>query len=288
VIADAAGTVLSRHDYYPFGAEQTASTDGETHKFTGKERDVETGLDYFGARYYHSGHGRFMSPDEFTGGPVGAFSSNDPLPDSPLPYADITNPQSLNKYTYTYNNPLRFTDPNGHAADTLWDVFNIVIGIGSAISNYREGNYRDAAIDAGGVAVDTLAASVPFVPGGMGTAIKASRLADRMAEVRRLGEVGRKASGVVKNTERIISLSGTAKFRVPDGLNKGDKVIAEVKNVSGKLSYTAQLKDFALFAQKSKDYVFELHVPKGTEFTKPLQEAIEAGAVKIVEFEVKK
>ncbi|HXE91554.1 MAG TPA: hypothetical protein VNK82_11375 [Terriglobales bacterium] len=47
-----------------------------------------------------------------------AFSSNDPLPDSPLPYADISNPRSLNKYTYTYNNPLRYTDPNGHDA---WD-----------------------------------------------------------------------------------------------------------------------------------------------------------------------
>jgi hypothetical protein len=55
-----------------------------------------------------------MSPDEFTGGPVDAFSSNDPLPDSPLPYADITNPQSLNKYTYTYNNPLAYVDPDGH------------------------------------------------------------------------------------------------------------------------------------------------------------------------------
>ncbi|MGH9788251.1 MAG: hypothetical protein ACRD4U_06070, partial [Candidatus Acidiferrales bacterium] len=42
------------------------------------------------------------------------FSSNDPLPPGPLPYADITNPQSLNKYTYTYNNPLRYTDPTGH------------------------------------------------------------------------------------------------------------------------------------------------------------------------------
>jgi len=45
---------------------------------------------------------------------VDAFSSNDPLPPGPLPYAEITNPQSLNKYAYTYNNPLRYTDPNGH------------------------------------------------------------------------------------------------------------------------------------------------------------------------------
>ncbi len=62
-----------------------------THKFTGKERDAESGLDYFLARYYASAQGRFLSPDEFAGGPVDAFSSNDPVPPGPLPYADITN-----------------------------------------------------------------------------------------------------------------------------------------------------------------------------------------------------
>jgi RHS repeat-associated protein len=63
-------------------------------KFTGKERDQESGLDYFGARYYGSSMGRFMSPDP-----------------SGLSYADPTNPQSLNLYSYVLNNPLKFTDP---------------------------------------------------------------------------------------------------------------------------------------------------------------------------------
>jgi RHS repeat-associated protein len=100
-------------DFLPFG-EQLNSTSTTTHKFTGKERDTESNLDFFIARYYSSQLGRFLSPDEFTGGPVDAFSANDPLPPSPLPYADITNPQSLNKYTYTWNNPINFVDPNGH------------------------------------------------------------------------------------------------------------------------------------------------------------------------------
>jgi len=84
------------------------------YKFTGKERDGESGLDFFIARYYSSGYGRFLSPDEFTGGPVDAYGSNDPLAPGPLPHADVSNPQSLAKYTYTWNNPIRYVDPNGH------------------------------------------------------------------------------------------------------------------------------------------------------------------------------
>ena len=51
-----------------------------TYKFTGKERDAETGLDYFGARYYGSNIGRFLSPDEFAGGPVSAFDGRTAIP----------------------------------------------------------------------------------------------------------------------------------------------------------------------------------------------------------------
>jgi RHS repeat-associated protein len=115
VVTNATGTILDDSDFYPFGGERVVtSTSGNNYKFTGHERDSETGLDYMKARYYASGYGRFLSPDEFTGGPVSAYSSNDPLPPGPLPYADITNPQSINKYTYVYNNPLNHIDPDGH------------------------------------------------------------------------------------------------------------------------------------------------------------------------------
>jgi RHS repeat-associated protein len=74
-----------------------------SYTFTGKERDTESNLDFFDARYYSSSVGRFMTPDW-------SASSN---PD-PIPYADLGNPQSFNLYSYTKNNPTSGTDPNGH------------------------------------------------------------------------------------------------------------------------------------------------------------------------------
>jgi RHS repeat-associated protein len=104
------GAPVAFHDYLPFGEEIQAGIGGRSalydladpkQKFTGKERDVETGLDYFGARYLSSAQGRFTSPDW----------SEKP---QAIPYADLTNPQTLNLYSYVVNNPLNRTDPLGH------------------------------------------------------------------------------------------------------------------------------------------------------------------------------
>jgi len=82
----------------PFGdlLNCNGSTGPSGYHFTGKERDAESGLDNFGARYYSSTMGRWMSPDP-----------------SGLAYADITNPQSFNLYSYVLNNPLTNIDPRG-------------------------------------------------------------------------------------------------------------------------------------------------------------------------------
>jgi RHS repeat-associated protein len=85
----------SRNNQHRFAATSTA------YRFTGKERDQESGNDYFGARYYASTMGRFLSPD---------WSARM----EPVPYAKLDNPQSLNLYAYVGNNPLSRTDPDGH------------------------------------------------------------------------------------------------------------------------------------------------------------------------------
>lgn len=102
--------VLSRRDMTPFGEEISAGVGGRTgaqqytpigfglrQKFTGKERDEAAKLDYFNARHYTFSLGRFMSADNFGG--------------------KLSNPQSLNFYSYTLNNPLKWVDPSGHAPD---------------------------------------------------------------------------------------------------------------------------------------------------------------------------
>lgn len=88
-----------------------------------KERDVETGVDYFEARYYSSMQGRFTSPDEFQGGPDEVFvlGSGDPEKQT-LVYADTNNPQSVNKYQYSFNNPLRYVDPDGRSPQDRLEI----------------------------------------------------------------------------------------------------------------------------------------------------------------------
>lgn len=120
------GLVDSRHDYFPFGEEvpERGVSYGDAAlkvKFTGKERDGETGLDYFGARYMSATMGRWTSPDEFFGGPSDPVGTTPAAKIRPLPFADIHNPQSINKYGYVLGNPVRYTDPDGHCVSG-WDT----------------------------------------------------------------------------------------------------------------------------------------------------------------------
>jgi RHS repeat-associated protein len=107
---------VSRHDYLPFGEELTAGAGGRTtaqgyagdnirQKFTGHERDGETGLDYAQARYYGSALGRFTGVDPYN-----------PIVDSEREEnfrGYLGQPQNWNRYTYVWNNPLKYTDPFG-------------------------------------------------------------------------------------------------------------------------------------------------------------------------------
>jgi RHS repeat-associated protein len=109
VVTDSSGGVKARHDYLAFGEEISANVSGRTtgmgysvvdgvrQKFTQKERDNESGLDYFGARYYSSSYARFCSPDKW-----GTSLSH------------LVDPQRLNRYAYVRDNPNKYDDPDGN------------------------------------------------------------------------------------------------------------------------------------------------------------------------------
>ncbi len=99
LVTSSNGAMVSLHDYEPYGVEMALSTgnpSGNTHKFTGQERDTFTGNDYMHYRFYASSMGRFMRPDNVSGSPL--------------------NPQDWNLYSYVHGNPVNFNDPTGHEA----------------------------------------------------------------------------------------------------------------------------------------------------------------------------
>jgi RHS repeat-associated protein len=102
VLSDPNGVRLEINAFYPFGRSQTAGPQAGfqvSRRFTGQVFDGETGLYYYNARYYDPELGRFIQPD------------------NAIP--DLGNPQTYNRYSYCLNNPLRFTDPTGHAAEAV-------------------------------------------------------------------------------------------------------------------------------------------------------------------------
>jgi RHS repeat-associated protein len=109
---------------------------------TGKERDTESGNDYFGARYYASSMGRWLSPD---------WSAKV----YPVPYAKLDNPQTLNLYAYVGNNPLNRFDPDGHySCDTknhaaeCGKIKDALAIVKKADSNLKAGSKERGRLDA--------------------------------------------------------------------------------------------------------------------------------------------
>ena len=102
IVTNASGAIEEESDYYPYGGEMVITALApQNYKFTGKERDAESGLDDFGARFHASALGRFMTPD-WDAKPV------------TVPYAKFGDPQTLNLYSYVENAPVNRADADGH------------------------------------------------------------------------------------------------------------------------------------------------------------------------------
>ncbi|MHB8500329.1 MAG: RHS repeat-associated core domain-containing protein [Candidatus Acidiferrales bacterium] len=147
VITQNNGAVCYDADLVPFGGEHAYTNNcpsSNAYKFEGKERDTETGNDDFGARYYTSRFGRWLSADW----------SRVP---APVPYANLTNPQTLNLYAMVSDDPESFADLDGHWtapyqwANWLDSKINAAVNYveTKAIATGSPGIAQEAATDAG-------------------------------------------------------------------------------------------------------------------------------------------
>ena len=128
------GTLCYDADFYPYGGERAYTNNcpsANNYKFEGKERDTETGNDDFGARYYSNRFGRWLSAD---------WSS---VP-APVPYANLTNPQTLNLYAMVSDDPESFADLDGHADDSISTIIQdaVLTAIGTWASDNLFGALR--------------------------------------------------------------------------------------------------------------------------------------------------
>lgn len=261
--------------------------------FGGHEYDTDTGLSYMNARYYDSGTGRFISQDAAYLA-VGDSNKIKAITKQEL-QSYLSDPQGFNSYAYARNNPLRIIDSDGQwfkevlTGQQSWSSFMGEVGqatqyMGSGWQTAMDHPYVPAIVGtlplAGYGATGGLTALSNAYLQGAGTACvafcdKAGQTLQRTPQA--LGKIGEIASGLEKNTERIPSVSNTAKYRIPDGLNHASKTISEVKNV-GYQSLTNQLRDSLSYAQ-SRGYRFDLYIRPDTKLSGPLQQVINSGQI---------
>jgi RHS repeat-associated protein len=103
IITDENGSLVERTKYYPYGSIREGG-EADKYYYTGKELDKDTELYFYGARYYKSEFATFTQPDTV------------------IP--DVYDPQSLNRYAYVENNPLKYVDPTGHAPRDAQEIGN--------------------------------------------------------------------------------------------------------------------------------------------------------------------
>jgi RHS repeat-associated protein len=274
VITSSSGGIQRESMFYPFGGERVIlAGDANHYKFTGKERDTETGLDYFGARYYGSNMGRWMSPD-WSGAP------------EPVPYADFGDPQTLNLYGYVRNNPLSHADADGHCcsdwadwidskvqtfrqdgmsannltssptlaavntfangvtsdlASGAADVLRLGNGTAAAIDSAKQGDYAGAAIGLaqdGGRAAGVILTVAGLAPGAKGTAPAAETVKPVGNDLGLSSTTKTTPSG--KTVTTVTDPAGSTTYKTTPGKTGGQSTYIIRKDASGNVKYVKQ------------------------------------------------
>jgi len=178
---DETAKLISFEEFHAFGTTAVAAqglgeVSARRYRYTGKERDEESGLNYHGARYLAPWLARWISPD-------------------PAGHVD-----GMNVYGYVRNNPVRHLDRQGEfLEDAVLAPISLAFGITSLVDNIKQGNVKDAVIDTVGIVADTTAIFLPGVPAVAGQGIKAARAAEAIKNADRVAQAYSAAESAYKN-----------------------------------------------------------------------------------------
>jgi RHS repeat-associated protein len=159
-----------------------------THQFVDHEPDPGVGYYQFGVRTYDPTLKRWLSPDPL-------FFGN--------PELDTGTGAQLNLYAYAANNPVKNIDTTGNAAESVWDMASLVMGVLSLKDNVSKGNVGGAVVDGLGILLDGAALALPFVPGGVGAALKLVRGADKVNDLRTAARTTDAAATAVQTAKNV-------------------------------------------------------------------------------------
>lgn len=220
LITNESGDIVENTFYSPYG-EVASGGQESRYLFTGKELDRKTDFYYYGARYYNPAINHFVQPDS--------------------QIQDIYNPQDLNRYSYTRNNPYKYTDPSGNAVNLATGLIGAGIGsvagfgisIAAQIHSTGQVNWADASKDA---AAGFVAGGVTGLTFGAGAALLGGELSSG-ALIAMMGTSGGLGSGAGQVTSNILydrplsenvpqaTVSGAAFSVVTAGAIKGGSVL---------------------------------------------------------------
>ena len=305
-ILNASGSTVASYSYNAWGKVLTATgTMAAVNplRYRGYYYDTDTGLYYLQSRYYDPEICRFINADALVnqssvlGYNLFAYCCNNPVSMTDtagnLPFFAITAAIGAVVGAVVGGIVAAKNDGNIWAGIGIGAAAGALIGTGAGIaaSAALAGSIvaTTGAVAAGGstlIATATtggLGAGATYIANNLSQAANnlapaAQTAASKMQVVATKGKTGEALSGLTKNTTHIPSLTGTASYRIPDGLNASTKILSEVKNYSGTLSYTNQLKDFVMWSQTNG---YQMHLYTNATLTGPLQRVVDSGIIQL-------
>src|SRR3972149_4382399 len=250
-ITDATSTVEWDRVYLPYGQgfnDPNVDFLQNTHEYTAKELDEDSGLYYYGARYYNPSIGRFMSVDSAGG--------------------DLTDPQSWNRYSYTLNNPYKYVDPNGEEHRAIYTGLNNPIKLEIALNNFIRGKLDfvpNLVLDIF-LPVDPESIAAGFLPGpqvlGTGVISKEvgksifNRVTTKISSLPKPSRVPN-AGGFIRS---FLTKEDQIFFRVFSGDNKTGRFLTKVRPKNRQQA----IEGLALPSGNEAEFIQEVLVPAGT------------------------